>query len=367
MALFGTKDNTTAHADYEIILEGGSSSWGQVKGRAKVNAPAALPLLPADCNIKIDAKPLDGQKGTVRFTTAIESIVDSTKNTLNVEVDIANETKDRRIAVGEGKLSVGDFSHSFSFEGSVVNMYYYRSDAVRRNVPNPIYQQGRQFHDILMKVPLDNNDLIDTWEGFQRSISGGGANFNDWIREFWFIGPAFTAINEGGQRISPIQVNSSGVEGGEKGPVGVTRWKFSHAGSGIVDSISRWTELFPVEQLNKPASIEGGFRSDSQGIEVKVDGNLPGVSRDAGGGLRRVLNHPLIPLVHHGMVGKFNDFTVDAQLKVVLPKGYKIRYAAPQFRSQNLEEYRWSGGAYARWVEHVCKGGTGQFEVLYAQ
>ncbi|NTV08514.1 MAG: bacteriochlorophyll a protein, partial [Chlorobium limicola] len=55
------------------------------------------------------------------------------------------------------------------------------------------------------------------------------------------------------------------------------------------------------------------------------------------------------------------------QLKIVLPKGYKVRYAAPQFRSQNLEEYRWSGGAYARWVEHVCKGGTGQFEVLYAQ
>jgi len=62
------------------------------------------------------------------------------------------------------------------------------------------------------------------------------------------------------------------------------------------------------------------------------------------------------------MVGKFNDFTVDTQLKIVLPKGYKVRYAAPQFRSQNLEEYRWSGGAYARWVEHVCKGGTGQFE-----
>jgi hypothetical protein len=29
--------------------------------------------------------------------------------------------------------------------------------------------------------------------------------------------------------------------------------------------------------------------------------------------------------------------------------------------------YKWYGGAYAKWVEHICKGGTGQFEVLYAQ
>ncbi len=205
-----------------------------------------------------------------------------------------------------------------------------------------------------MKVPLDNPDVIDTWEGTMRSMQTTGA-FNDWIREFWFIGPAFTALNEGGQRISKVEVNSIGTQSGEKGPVGVTRWRFSHGGSGIVDSIARWAELFPADKLNRPASVEAAFRSDSQGIEVKVDGDFPGVSVDAGGGLRRILNHPLIPLVHHGMVGKFNDFTVDTQLKVVLPKGYKIRYAAPQFRSQNLEEYRWSGGAYAAGLSMYAK------------
>ena len=366
MALFGSTDTTTAHSDYEIVLEGGSSSWGKVKARAKVNVPPASPLLPADCNVKLSVKPLDPAKGFVRISAVIESIVDSTKNKLTIEADIANETKERRISVGEGTVSVGDFSHSFSFEGSVVNMFYYRSDAVRRNVPNPVYMQGRQFHDILMKVPLDNNDLIDTWEGTVRAVQSTGA-FNDWIRDFWFIGPAFTALNEGGQRISKIEVNSIGTQSGEKGPVGVSRWRFSHGGSGMVDSISRWAELFPADKLNRPAQVEAGFRSDSQGIEVKVDGEFPGVSVDAGGGLRRILYHPLIPLVHHGMVGKFNDFRVDAQLKLVLPKGYKVRYAAPQFRSQNLEEYRWSGGAYSRWVEHVCKGGVGQFEILYAQ
>ncbi len=68
--------------------------------------------------------------------------MDSTKNKLVVEADIANETSERRICVGEGSVTVGDFSHSFSFEGSVVNLFYYRSDAVKRNVPNPIYMQG---------------------------------------------------------------------------------------------------------------------------------------------------------------------------------------------------------------------------------
>jgi len=72
MALFGTKDTTTAHSDYEIVLEGGSSSWGKVKCRAKVNVPPSLPLLPADCNIKINVKPLDPAKGFVRFSAVIE-------------------------------------------------------------------------------------------------------------------------------------------------------------------------------------------------------------------------------------------------------------------------------------------------------
>jgi len=35
MALFGSNDVTTAHSDYEIVLEGGSSSWGKVKARLR--------------------------------------------------------------------------------------------------------------------------------------------------------------------------------------------------------------------------------------------------------------------------------------------------------------------------------------------
>jgi len=215
MALFGTKDATTAHSDYEIVLEGGASSWGKVKARAKVNVPPALPLLPADCNVKINVKPLDPAKGFVRFSAVIESIVDSTKNKLVVEADIANETNERRICVGEGSVTVGDFSHSFSFEGSVVNLFYYRSDAVKRNVPNPIYMQGRQFHDIIMKVPLDNPDVIDTWEGTMRSLQTTGA-FNDWIREFWFIGPAFTALNEGAREFPRLKSTASAPRAARK-------------------------------------------------------------------------------------------------------------------------------------------------------
>jgi len=369
MALFGSAESTVARADYEIILEGGTSTWGKVKGRANVNVTPAIPLLPTDCNIKIKAKPIGTTNDVVRFSCVIESVVDSTVKKLTLEADIANETAERRVSVGEGVVTVGDFSHSFSFEGSVVNLSYYRSDVIRRNVPNPRYIQGRQFHDILMRVPLENDDLIQTWEATLSAVRSAGGNFTDWIRDFWFIGPAYNALDEGGQRISNVEIASIGTQGGGGGaPLGVTNWRFSNAGSGVVDAVSRWAELFPVEKLLKrEAQIEGAFRSDSQGIEVKVDGELPGVSTDAGGGLRRVLNHPLIPLVHHGIVGKMNDFKVDAQLKVVLPKGYKVRYAAPQYRSQNAETYRWFGGTYAKWTEHVCKGGTGQFEVLYAQ
>jgi len=370
MALFGSAESTVARADYEIILEGGTSTWGKVKGRANINVTPAIPLLPTDCNIKISAKPVGSANDVVRFSCSIDALVDSTVKRLLVEADIANESSERRISVGEGVVTVGDFSHAFAFEGSVVNLAYYKSDVIRRNVPNPRYIQGRQFHDILMKVPLENDDLIQTWEATLQAARSGSANFNEWIRDFWFIGPAQSTLYEGGQKISNIEIASIGTEGGgtNGAPLGVTNWRFSHAASGLIDSISRWTELFPVEKLLKrEAQIEGAFRSDSQGIEVKVDGNLPGVSVDAGGGLRRVLNHPLVPLVHHGMVGKLNDFKIDAQLTVQLPKGYKLRYAAPQYKSQNAETYKWFGGSYAKWAEHVCKGGTGQFDILYAQ
>jgi bacteriochlorophyll A protein len=369
MALFGAAESTVARADYEIILEGGTSTWGKVKGRANINVTPAIPLLPTDCNIKIKAKPIGNNNDVVRFSCSIEAVVDSTVKKLNLEADIANETPERRVSVGDGTVTVGDFTHAFSFEGSVVNLYYYRSDVIRRNIPNPRYMQGRQFHDILMKVPLENDDLIETWEGTLSAIRNNGGTFSDWIRDFWFIGPARNALDEGGQRISNLEVVSIGTQGSNDGtPLGVSNWRFSNAGSGVVDAVARWAELFPVEKLLKrEATIEGAFRSDSQGIEVKVDGELPGVSVDAGGGLRRVLNHPLIPLIHHGIVGKYNDFKVDSQLTVTLPKGYKMRYTAPQYKSQNAETYKWFGGTYAKWTEHVSKGGTGQFEVLYAQ
>jgi bacteriochlorophyll A protein len=364
MAIFGSAEASIARSDYEIILEGGTSTWGKLKTRANINVTPAIPLLPCDCNIKIKAKPVGNTNDVARFTVLIESVVDSTVNKLTVEADITNETDERRVSVGDGVVTVGDFSHAFEFEGSVVNLPYYKSDVIRRNIPNPRYIQGRQFHDILMKVPLENDDLINTWEMTLTGIRSAGPNFGDFIRDFWFIGPARNALDEGGQRISNLEVVNIGTQGN----LGVSNWRFSNAGSGVVESISRWAELFPVEKLLKrEAVIEAAFRSDASGIEVKLDGELPGLSIDAGGGLRRVLNHPLIPLVHHGIVGKFNEFRVDSQLTLTLPKGYKIRTASPQYRSQNQETYKFSGAQYAKWVEHVRKGGTGQFDILYAQ
>jgi bacteriochlorophyll A protein len=368
MALFGAAEATVARSDYEVVLEGGTSTWGKLKARATINVTPAIPLLPTDLNIKLKCKPIGDSKDVVRFSCLIETVVDSTVKKLTVEADIANETEERRVAVGDGVVTVGDFSHAFSFEGSVVNLYYYKSDVIRRNIPNPRYLQGRQFHDILMKIPLENDDLIQTWEATLSSIRNSGPNFGDWIRDFWFIGPAYNALDEGGQRISNLEVVSIGTQGTPQEPLGVSNWRFSNAGSGVVDAVCRWTELFPVEKLlGREAAIEASFRSDSQGIEVKADGNLPGISIDAGGGLRRILNHPLIPIIHHGIVGKYNEFRVDTQLTITLPSGYKIRYAAPQYRNQVGETYKWYGGTYAKWVEHICKGGTGQFEVLYAQ
>ncbi|MBC8041981.1 MAG: bacteriochlorophyll a protein [Rhizobacter sp.] len=368
MALFGSAEATIARSDYDITLEGGTSTWGKLKARATINVTPAVPLLPCDCNIKIKSKPIGDSNDVARLSILLEAVVDSTVKKLTVEVDIANESDERRVSVGDGVVTVGDFSHAFSFEGSVVNLQYYKSDVIRRNIPNPRYVQGRQFHDILMKIPLENEDLIQTWELTLSGIRNSGPNFGDWVRDFWFIGPARNALDEGGQRISNLEVVSIGTEGTAEQPLGVSNWRFSNAGSGVVEALSRWLELFPVDKLlRREASIEGGFRSDSQGIEVKVDGELPGLSIDAGGGLRRILNHPLIPLIHHGIIGKYNDFRVDSQLTLTLPKGYKIRSSAPQYRTQNQETYKWYGGSYAKWVEHVCKGGTGQFEILYAQ
>ncbi len=357
-------------SNYDLDLD--ATGWGTLRAEARIsNVPSASPLLPIDGELKLEAKKIEDD--VVRLTFFGQSIVDGILGRVEGESDIANESPTRRVAAGDGKITVGKFSHRFEFEGVVDCLRYWRSKAIDDNIIARKQRLlcGNLFHDLSVRVPLDSEEVIDTWLEMQDAFRNS-PNFGDYIKDVWLIGPLWNALEQTGQSLDNIDVYYfSEVEGGEKSRID---FRFAGGGTGIVDSISRWLELFPIDGLGKPvnqggrvARLQGNFNASVQGVEVKLFVELPGFTVPIEGGKRKILNHPLVPLAHHGIAVNSEPADLSIRFKVSIPKGKKFVETANSFEWDRVAENVrvFTGGRYKAWAEGICKGSYSPFDIFF--
>jgi bacteriochlorophyll A protein len=177
-----------------------------------------------------------------------------------------------------------------------------------------------------------------------------------------FFGPLWRTADLTGQLYEDIQVKTLSASEGKT----LSRVSFVTSGTGQVDSITYWTRLFPISLLKgREAFVQGSYEADSNQIRVSVDAELPSLV-ERKNGLLKVIDHPQIPILHHGLVAQPIPLDLDFKLHLTTPNGWGIKEANPNYNKRiGKSTYLFRGGAYLSFVNTIARGNLTPFDVWF--
>ncbi|MEI7556186.1 hypothetical protein [Candidatus Chlorohelix sp.] len=329
--------------------------WANITARATIGCPAAVPKLPLESEIEFRARPKGDDISDI--TVRVESMVEGVKKGLEINALITDLDDKTRESKGYGRIIVGDFIHPFEWRGTVRRETYV-PDSSLNLTRSQTYIGGRLFHDVTARIALDTQIAREAWEQV-RTVT---AKNNDVLTKTVFFGPLWSTADLTGQLYEDIQVRTLSASEGKT----LSRVSFVTSGTGQVDSITYWTRLFPVSQLKgREAYVKAKFVTDGASIRVAAEAELPsGVER--AGNLLKVIDHPQIPILHHGIPAQPIPLDLEFNYTLTTPDGWRIQKAEPTFRKKiGRNSYLFQGGSYLGFVNTIARGNITPFDVFF--
>jgi len=329
--------------------------WANLSTRATLGCPAAVPKLPLESEIEFRARPKgdDISDCTIR----VESLVEGVKKSLEINALITDLDEQTRESKGYGRLTVGDFVHPFEWRGTVKRETYV-PDSSLNLTKSQTYIGGRLFHDVTARIALDTQVAREAWEQV-RTVT---ARNSEILTKTVFFGPLWRTADLTGQLYEDIQVRTLSASEGKT----LSRVSFVTSGTGQVDSITYWTRLFPISLLKgREAFVKGKFVTDAATIRVAVEAELPSLV-ERKDGLLKVIDHPQIPILHHGIPAQPIPLDLDFNLTLSTPNGWRIKEAEPTYRKKiGRNNYLFQGGSYLSFVNTIARGNITPFDVWF--
>jgi bacteriochlorophyll A protein len=121
-----------------------------------------------------------------------------------------------------------------------------------------------------------------------------------------------------------------------------------------------------VSQLKgREAYVKAKFVTDGASIRVAAEAELPsGVER--AGNLLKVIDHPQIPILHHGIPAQPIPLDLEFNYTLTTPDGWRIQKAEPTFRKKiGRNSYLFQGGSYLGFVNTIARGNITPFDVFF--
>ncbi|MEI6044864.1 MAG: hypothetical protein WCS37_10965 [Chloroflexota bacterium] len=329
--------------------------WLNTQVRALLGCPTAVPKLPLETEVEFRARPKGDDIS--ECTVKVESLVEGVKKTLEISALITDLDEHTRESKGFGRIIVGDFIHPFEWRGTVKRETYV-PDSSLNLTRSQTYIGGRLLHDVTARIALDTPIAREAWEQV-RTVT---ARNSDVLTKTVFFGPLWRTADLTGQLYEDIQVKTLSASEGKT----LSRVSFITSGTGQVDSITYWTRLFPISLLKgREAFVKGKYVTDASSIRVSVDAELPGLV-ERKDGLLKVIDHPQIPILHHGLVGQPIPLDLDFKLNLTTPNGWRIKEADPSYRKKiGKNDYLFQGGAYLSFVNTIARGNLAPFDVWF--
>lgn len=329
--------------------------WANINVRATLGCPTAVPKLPLELDVEFRARPKgdDISDCTVR----VESMVEGVRKVLEINALITNLDERTRESKGYGRVVVGDFIHPFEWRGTVRRETYV-PDSSLNLTRSQTYIGGRLFHDVTARIALDTQIAREAWEQV-RTVT---ARNSEVLTKTVFFGPLWRTADLAGQLYEDIEVRTLSASEGKT----LSRVTFVTSGTGQVDSITYWTRLFPVELLKgREAYVKGKFVTDAASIRVAAEAELPSVVENKEG-LIKVIDHPQIPILHHGIPATPIPLDLDFNFTLTTPGGWRIKNAEPTYRKKiGRNNYLFQGGSYLSFVNTIARGNITPFDVFF--
>jgi len=351
--LEGRAEQGKGLADWRIRFD--NDWWANISTRATLGCPSAIPKLPLETEVEFRARPKGDDVSDI--TVRVESMVEGVKKGLEINALITDLDDKTRESKGYGRLIVGDFVHPFEWRGTVRRETYVPESSLNLSRSQP-YIGGRLFHDATVRIALYTPVAREAWEQV-RTVT---ARNSDVLTKTVFFGPLWRTADLTGQLYEDIQVRNLSASEGKT----LSRITFVTSGTGQVDSITYWTRLFPIQLLKgRESFVKAKFVTDSSSIRVACEAELPGGVERAGN-LLKVIDHPQIPILHHGIPAQPIPLDLEFNFTLTTPEGWQIKYADPTFRKKiGRNNYLFQGGSYLSFVNTIARGNITPFDVFF--
>jgi|GEM_PF-1884650 len=329
--------------------------WANITARATLGCPTAVPKLPLELEVEFRARPKGNDVSDI--TVKVESMVEGVKKGLEINALITDLDDKTRESKGYGRVIVGDFIHPFEWRGTVRRETYV-PDSSLNLTRSQTYIGGRLFHDVTARIALDTQIAREAWEQV-RTVT---AKNSEILTKTVFFGPLWRTGDLTGQLYEDIQVRTLSASEGKT----LSRVTFVTSGTGQVDGITYWTRLFPVELLKgREAYVKGKFVTDAGTIRVAAEAELPSVV-ERSGGLLKVIDHPQLPILHHGIAAQPIPLDLEFNYTLSTPDGWRIKEAEPTYRKKiGKNNYLFQGGSYLSFVNTIARGNVTPFDVFF--
>jgi len=329
--------------------------WAQLNVRASLGCPTAVPKLPLESEVEFRARPKgdDISECTVR----VESLVEGVKKSLEINALITDLDAQTRESKGFGRITVGNFVHPFEWRGTVKRETYVPDSSLNLS-RSQTYIGGRLLHDVTARIALDTQVAREAWDQV-RTVTARNPEI---LTKTVFFGPLWRTADLTGQLYEDIKVQTLSATEGKT----LSRVTFVTSGTGQVDSVTYWTRLFPIALLKgREAYMKGRFVTDASTIRVAVEAELPSIVERKDGNLK-VIDHPQIPILHHGIPGQPIPLDLDFKMTLTTPNGWRIKEAEPTYRKMvGRNSYLFQGGSYLSFVNTIARGNITPFDVWF--